>query len=134
MKCIYCGKETTANKFTISAGSGNAELQCCGRECYLKTKEYIEEDKSKKKMPFYILAAILVVVNLFLLGYKLTVWWMYLPMTGLGALVAMVPSMYITHYFFESMGIVKARKVVRVIGCSVMVAGLALTFSMLLAG
>lgn len=134
MKCIYCGKETTANKYTISIDGSAEDLQCCGRECYLKTKEYIKNEGSKKKTPFYIIAAILVVLNLFILQSKPDIWWMYFPMIGLGALISLVPSMYITHYFFESMGIVRARKIVRLIGCFVMAVGLALTLSILTTG
>jgi len=75
MKCIYCGKETEKNKYTIRVNKGAEEVQCCGRECYLKTRKFIDADNSKKKLLFYIIAAVLVVINLFVLGYKLQVWW-----------------------------------------------------------
>ena len=65
MKCIYCGKETEKNKYTIRVNKGAEEVQCCGRECYLKTRKFIDADNSKKKLLFYIIAAVLVVINLF---------------------------------------------------------------------
>ena len=65
---------------------------------------FIDADNSKKKLLFYIIAAVLVVINLFVVGYKLQVWWMYMPMIGLGAIVVAQPSMYCTPFFYESFG------------------------------
>ena len=127
MKCIYCGKETEKNKYTIRVNKGAEEVQCCGRECYLKTRKFIDADNSKKKLLFYIIAAVLVVINLFVLGYKLQVWWMYLPMIGLGAIVVAQPSMYCTPFFYESFGMVKAWKIIRVIGAAIVLIGTLIT-------
>ena len=127
MKCIYCGKETEKNKYTIRVNKGTEEVQCCERECYLKTRKFIDADNSKKILLFYIIAAVLVVINLFVLGYKLQVWWMYLPMIGLGAIVVAQPSMYCTSFFYESFGMVKAWKIIRVIGAAIVLIGVLIT-------
>lgn len=127
MKCIYCGKGAGKSKYTIRVNKGSEEVQCCDRECYIKTRSFIEEDSKKRKLLLYIIAAGLVVINLFVLGYQLQGWWMYLPMVGLGAIVVVQPSMYCTPFFYESFGMVRAWKTIRLIGMGVVIVGLLLT-------
>lgn len=125
--CIYCGKPVQATKYTLRAGkTGSEELYCCGIECYQNMKRYIESTSGKNNA-LYVIAALLVVANLFIFGYKLNFRWMYVPMMGLGVIVMLRPSLYVTNYMFERFGVVKTVKIVRIVGAVIVLLGMLFT-------
>lgn len=115
-RCIYCGKITEKTKYAIKAGNNEGnEFYCCSISCYQNMKRFIEENTAKKNI-FYVAAGIMVLANLVIFGYHLDFRWMYLPMIGLGLVVALCPSLYVTNYFYGKFGIVKTVKLIRMFG------------------
>lgn len=122
MKCVYCGMSHSEKKHKITASAGRKgdthSLYCCGEECYNKMKNYIEK-AAKINRVSYILAAVLVVMNLFIFGYHLNFRWMFIPMMGLAILIVLSPSLFVTYNVFEKFGVVKSVRAVRVVGIAI---------------
>ncbi|MCI9614003.1 MAG: hypothetical protein HFG93_02445 [Dorea sp.] len=122
--CMYCGRPVEKTKYVLRAGkNGEYDICCCGTRCYQDMKRYIEHT-SKKKYALYLAAAVLILMNLVILGLKLQFRLMYLPMTGLGAVFMICPSLYVTSWFFERYGVKKTTKGVRTAGALIILAGL----------
>ncbi len=122
--CMYCGKPVEKTKHILQAGkNGEYQICCCGTQCYQAMKRYIE-DTSKKKPVLYIAAAVLVVMNLVIFGYSLSFRFMYLPMAGLGLILMLSPSIYVTSWFFEKFGVKKTVKGVRAAGMLIVLSGI----------
>ena len=96
-KCIYCGKEVTTDKYHVITGKQNkTTYYCCSQECKKNMQEFLK-DANNRHFFLYGIAAILIIINLFIIGYKAEFRWMYLPMIGLGIIVAINPSVYVAN-------------------------------------
>ena len=126
-KCIFCGKPVKETKYSIQVDDDLRNVYCCNIECYQKTRRYIESYKSIRKTVVYFITAILVVMNLFIIGYHANFRWMYLPLIGLGAMFIADPSIYVTNYFYGQFGILKTLRVFRLIGLAITLFGILLT-------
>ena len=123
-KCIYCGNEVETDKYHIITGKQNkTTYYCCCAEHKKQMQDYLKNANNRHYV-LYGLAAILIIINLFFIGYKANFRWMYLPMIGLGILVAINPSVYVTNYFYENMGILKTTKFIRIVGILIAIFGL----------
>ncbi len=127
-KCIYCGKIIEGKSHTIKMKDGE-EYYCCEGKCYDDMKEFVKKYSFRKTIIYFIVAALLI-VNLFILGNNMQFKWMYLPMIGIGLAVALIPSMYVTNYFYERMGIKRTCNIIRGVGIAIMAIGVIFTIMM----
>lgn len=126
--CMYCGKPAGKTKHILRAGKKEEyDIYCCGIQCYQDMKRYIESTSSKKKNILYIAAAVFVLMNLVIFGYKMNFRFMYLPMTGLGVILMISPSIYVTSWFFEKYGVKRTVKGVRLAGAAIVLLGILFT-------
>lgn len=122
IKCVYCGNNHSEKKHKITASAGRKgdthDLYCCSEECYDNMKKYIER-AAKINRVSYIIAALLIVMNLFIFGYHLNFKWMFMPMMGLAILVVLSPSLFVTYNVFERFGVIKSVRTVRIVGIAI---------------
>ena len=119
-KCIYCGKPVESG-VVINPGA-EWELVCCGEECERNMKDFTQRD-AKTKTPFYLVLAVFVVINLFLLGFQPDIRWRFLPMLGICATVAVHPYVFTRYNMYQRYGVQKTMTIVRVIAVALMVFG-----------
>jgi uncharacterized membrane protein len=118
-KCLYCGKVTDNCDYIVNPGAYQ-ELRCCGQSCFEKTQRFIIKD-SKGKKNFYLVLFTLVIINLFLIALESRNTWSYFPMFGICLSVFVFPSVFVKYERYQTFGIEKTRRIIRVI-----VAGLAI--------
>ncbi len=125
--CMYCGKPIEKTKHVLRAGKNEEyTVYCCGAQCYQNMKQYIK-NAEKKKYLLYITAAVFVLMNLVIFGLKMSFRFMYLPMMGLGVILMISPSIYVTSWFFEKYGVKKTVKGVRAVGTMIVLLGILFT-------
>lgn len=110
--CLYCGKPTLSRNYIVNPGA-EQELHSCSKECFDKAKEYIEQN-AHHKFIYYLTLLILVVANLFLLGFEVVSRWKYLPMLGISIAIYLRPLVFISYQSYQKFGMRKTITIIRV--------------------
>lgn len=117
--CFWCGSHDANPDYILNPG-GRPLLACCCEEERDKAQAFIEKD-NKVRTPFYIVLFLLLVINLFFIGMDLHTWWSFAPLFGICLVILAWPTVF-THYeFYVRLGLVRTRRVVRVIALAVAV-------------
>lgn len=114
--CLYCGEPTLCRDYIINPGAKH-ELPSCSKECFEKTKNFVTHDK-RYRTPFYAVLFVLVVANLFLLGFETPTRWKYLPMLGVSIAAFVWPLIFTRYERYQKFGIRKSRIIIRVIAAA----------------
>lgn len=122
--CLYCGKPTLCRDYIINPGAEH-ELPSCGVECFDKAKEFVDYD-TRHRMVFYLVLLILVVANLFLLGFETMNRWKYLPMLGIGVATWICPLVFTRYERYQKFGIRKTKAIIRTVTAAIAVFALVL--------
>jgi hypothetical protein len=123
--CLYCGRLTLCRDYIINPGAEH-ELPSCSAACFEKTKQFVDYD-THSRLPFYLVLLVMVVANLFLLGFKTESSWEYLPMFGIGIATSVCPLVFSRYELYQKFGIRKTKAVIRVVAASVAAFALLLT-------
>ena len=116
-RCFWCGSSDASPEFILNPG-GSPLLACCSQVEYEKAKAFINKD-NKVRTPYYLVLFVLLVVNLFFIGMDVHTLWSYAPLLGICLTVFVWPTVF-THYeFYARLGLVKTRRIVRIIACAV---------------
>lgn len=125
--CMWCGLSTTEAAYVVNPG-GSPVLRCCCQSHYEHALAYVEHD-NKVRTIFYIVMGILIAVNLFMIGLDLHTWWANLPLIGICLCVAIWPQVF-THYsLYLKFGLVRTRRIIRIIALAVAALGAAVLVS-----
>jgi hypothetical protein len=111
--CLYCGRLTLCRDYIINPGAEH-ELPSCSAACFEKARQFVDYD-THCRMPFYLVLLIMVVANLFLLGFKTNSRWEYLPMLGMSVATGVCPLIFSRYEFYQKFGIRKTKAIIRVI-------------------
>jgi len=122
--CLFCGKPTYCRDYIINPGAGH-ELPSCSEECFAATKEFVDYDKRRRTL-FYMVLLVLVVGNLFFLGFETATRWKYLPMLGIAAAVEIWPLVFTRFERYQKFGIRNTKKIIRVFAAALAVFSLIL--------
>ena len=123
--CLWCGQPTTETSYIVNPG-GDPVLRCCCDEHYKKALAYVEKD-NKIRNVFYIFMALLVAADLFMIGFDMPTKWAYMPLIGICLCVVVWPQVF-THYsLYLKFGLVKTRRVIRIIALLIAALGVAVT-------
>lgn len=126
-KCIYCAVQTERRDYIINPKAPH-ELPCCSEKCFSSAKAFVRWDE-KWRPKLYLGLFVLVVINLFLIGLIPGTRWQYLPMLGIGALVAVFPLVFVRYERYQALGIRRTTAVVRALAAAVALFALVLTFT-----
>lgn len=110
--CLFCGALTDERRYIVNP-KAKRELPCCSSTCYTEAKRFIEYD-AHARVRYYVLLTFLVVANLIIIGMGRTDWWIYLPMFGMGAVTLGYPLIFSRYERYQSLGIRKTLRVVRI--------------------
>jgi len=125
--CLYCGKPTLCRDYIINPGAKH-ELPSCSKECFDKTRKFVDYDKHYR-MPYYMVLLVFVVANLFLFGSNTATRWKYLPMLGIGIATCVSPLVFTLYERYQKLGIYKTRIIIRVVAAAIIVFALILIIS-----
>lgn len=112
--CLYCGQPTQSTEFIINPGA-HKELPCCSEECYKKTQDFVGWDNKTRPL-FYIILFVLAAVNLMFIGFTAEGFIQYIPLLGIGLLIAAIPSVFAHYERYQKLGIRKTQKIIRIVG------------------
>ncbi|WP_040213219.1 hypothetical protein [Clostridium polynesiense] len=112
VSCLYCGKKTDIKRFIINP-KAREELLCCSGECLSNVRKFIDYD-SKNRMKLYILLFILIVINLFFIGFDINSRWRYLPLLLIALSVYSYPLVFTRYIMYQRFGIIKTLRIVKV--------------------
>lgn len=118
-KCVYCGKPADGGGYIINPGARH-ELPCCCPDCFERAEAFVARDK-KFRIPFYLGLTALVAANLVLLGLQPDSRWAYLPMLGIGLLVAVFPYVFARYDRYQAIGLKRTNVIVRLAALGVAV-------------
>ena len=125
MKCVYCGKEYSEGGTTIDVSNGTFDV--CSNECKKQVRDYLNRDmeyKNRSYMMIFCGSLGFILSTFFFSGtYKLVP--MYLGMIVMGVALIIYPYIFSSFITFTRVPIVKATKMVRIIGVAVIVLSLA---------
>ncbi|MBQ1482075.1 MAG: hypothetical protein IIZ28_00745 [Erysipelotrichaceae bacterium] len=131
MRCVYCGKEyeTGGQKMNVS----NGVFDVCSSECRKNVVDYLNKDKEYKNRMYVMIfcGSIGFILSTFIFSgtYKLVP--MYLGMIIMGSALLLYPYIFSSFLTFTRYPIVKATRMVKIMGAVIMVLSavfLALTF------
>lgn len=122
--CLYCGNPTASREFVENPGA-TGPLYCCSAACHEKFQKFIKWD-NKTRTPFYIVLFVMVVANLFMFGFNVGSFWRSLPLLGICLAVLAIPSVFTRYERYQSLGLVKTRRLIRTVAALLAVFALAL--------
>ena len=125
--CIYCGKPLGKKPQIVLVGKDRKEkLLCCSVQCYDDTKRFIEWDR-RYRLISYIVIAVCVGMNLFVIGNEVDRWWKYIPTVIIGICLSVWPLVFTHYHTYERYGITRTLKYVRLAGYVIIAAGIIFT-------
>lgn len=129
MKCVYCGKEYDEGGTTIKVSNNTFDV-CCS-ECKNLTKEYLQKDQMYKKRSYILIffGSLGFILSTFIFSgtYKLIP--MYIGMIIMGISLVIYPYIFSSFITFTNHPIVKATKIVRIIGVVIAIMSLSFMFA-----
>ena len=131
MKCVYCGKEYNEGGTTVPVSNGTFDV--CSNECKKLVRDYLNKDMQYKNRSYIMIfcGSIGFILSTFIFSgtYKLVP--MYLGMIIMGSALLLYPYIFSSFLTFTRYPIVKATRMVKIMGAVIMVLSavfLALTF------
>ncbi len=126
--CMWCGLSTTESAYVVNMG-GSPVLRCCCHDHYERACSYIERDNQIRNA-FYIVMGLLVASNLLIIGLEVHAWWTYLPLVGICLSVALWPQVFTRYSLYLKLGLVRTRRIIRIIALAVAALGVAASVSL----
>ena len=131
MRCVYCGKEyeTGGQKMNVS----NGVFDVCSSECRKNVVDYLNKDKEYKNRMYVMIfcGRIGFILSPFIFSGTYQLVPMYLGMIIMGSALLLYPYIFSSFLTFTRYPIVKATRMVKIMGAVIMVLSavfLALTF------
>ncbi len=128
-RCIWCGEQTADPAYIINPG-GNPLMACCCEDHFQKTNTFVRRD-NKIRPVFYVVLFVFVAIDLVMIGYNMTSRYAYLPLLGIALTVCAWPSVFTHYQFYVRLGLVKTRRIIRIIMLCIAVLALASTLSVM---
>lgn len=122
--CIYCGKKIEKRHQVIWVGKDEdrEKLECCSAACYNDTRSFMDWDQ-KSRIKAYVVIAVCVVLNLFVIGQAWQVWWQYLPILVIGVCLWKWPLVFTHYHTYHKYGIVQTLKYIQWAGIVIAIIG-----------
>ncbi|WP_273446237.1 hypothetical protein [Thermophilibacter provencensis] len=124
-QCLWCGRLTTEHAFVVNPG-GTPVLKCCCEGHYELTEEFIERD-SRIRPIFYVVIGALCLASALSMWLEFSPVWSSLPLVGIAAAILVWPRVLPRYEYYLPLGLVRTRKVVRVIACALLAFSLVVT-------
>jgi hypothetical protein len=125
--CFWCGSDDANPDYIVNPG-GEPLIACCCKEHFDKANEFVRRD-NKIRPAFYVILFIFVAIDMVLIGFGMTSKWAYLPLLGIAVTICAWPSVFTHYQFYCRFGLVKTKRVIRVISLALAVLSIAATMS-----
>lgn len=124
--CLWCGRPTAEYAYVLNPG-GAPVLKCCCEEHYRQAESFIERDARFRPL-FYVLLAFFAVASWIAIGFLgQEPAWTSLPLVALSLLILVWPRVLPRYEYYLSLGLVKTRKVVRIVAAALLIFSLVVT-------
>lgn len=127
--CMWCGSATSSPDYIVNPG-GDPVLKCCSEPCYELTRDFVARDARARK-PFWIALATAALSNLVVIGLEYTGPAAYLPLLAIAVIVFVWPSVFTHYQFYARFGLVKTRRIFRVLAALLGALAIAASLSVL---